>query len=87
MGLTPYVVAWTILAAAVLTLLLSRSLMALHQEESLHLAVDEGRKQKTFYRKIHRIDRLGEILTAIAVAGGMAIAFVYLYHVWVFGPK
>ena len=82
MTLTPYVVTWAVFAVIVLALLLSRNLMALHEDDNLHLATDEERRQKTFYRKIHRIDRWGEVLTGITVAGGLVIAAIYIYQVW-----
>jgi hypothetical protein len=88
MGLTPYVVAWAILAVIVLALLLTRNLtvltrnlMALHEDGSLHLAEDKLHDQKAFYLRIHKIDRWGEVLTAIAVAGGVVIAANYIYQV------
>jgi hypothetical protein len=88
MGLTACVVAWAILAVIVLALLLTRNLMVLtrnlmplHEDGSLHLAEDKLRNQKAFYLRIYKIDRWGEVLTAIAVAGGLAIAAIYIYQV------
>lgn len=82
MRFTPYVVTWAVLAVIVLALLLWRNLMALHEDDNLHLDTGEVQKQAAFYRAIHRIDRLGEILTVITVAGGLAIAGTYIYQVW-----
>jgi hypothetical protein len=82
MGFTPYVVTWAILALIVLALLLYRTLMALHEDDNLHLAAGEEQKQMAFYRMMDSIDRWGEVLTAITVAGGLAIAVTYMYQVW-----
>ena len=82
MKFTPYVVTWAILAVIVLALALYRNLMALHEDDNLHIEAGEERKQMAFYRTIHRIDRWGEILTAITVAGGLIIAGTYIYQVW-----
>jgi hypothetical protein len=88
MGLIPYVVAWATLAVIVLALLLTRNLMvltrnliALHEDGSLHLAEDKLHNQKAFYLRIHRIDRWGEVLTVIAGAGGLVIAAIFIYQV------
>ena len=57
--------------------------MALHEDDNLHIDLQaKNRKQMVFYRTIHSIDRWGEILTAITVAGGLVIAAVYIYQVW-----
>jgi hypothetical protein len=82
MKFTPYVVTWAVLAVIVLALLLYRTLMALHEDDNLHLAAGEEQKQMAFYRVMDRIDRWGEALTAITVAGGLAIALTYMYQVW-----
>lgn len=82
MHFTPYVVSWAILAVIVLALLLYRNVKALHEDDNLHIETGEERKQAAFYRTMHRIDRWGEILTAITVAGGLVIAAAYLYQVW-----
>jgi hypothetical protein len=82
MNFTPYVVTWAILAVIVLALLLWRNLMALHEDDNLHIEPGEERNQAGFYRKIHRIDRWGEILTGITVASGLVIAAAYIYQVW-----
>ena len=41
MKLTPYVVTWAILAVIVLALALYRNLMALHEDDNLHLAAGD----------------------------------------------
>ena len=85
MTFTPYVVTWAIFALIVLALAFYRNLMALHEDDNLHIAASEQKmipKQLAFYRVMDRIDHWGEALTAITVAGGLAIAAVYIYQVW-----
>jgi hypothetical protein len=82
MKFTAYVVIWTVLAAVVLALALYRNLMALHGDDNLHIATGEEPlipRQLAFYRVMDRIDRWGEGLTALAVAGGLVLAGIYLY--------
>jgi hypothetical protein len=82
MKFTPYVVAWAILAVIVLALALYRNLMALHEDDNLHIATGEEPlipQQLAFYRVMGRIDRWGEALTAITVAGGLVLAAIYMY--------
>lgn len=82
MKFTPYVVTWAILAVIVLALALYRSLMALHQDHNLHIATGEAAlipRQLAFYRVMDRIDRWGEGLTVITVAGGLLLAAIYIY--------
>jgi len=85
MKFTPYVVTWAIMALIVLALLLYRTLLALHEDDNLHIAESEQpmiRQQMAFYRIMDRIDHWGEALTAITVAGGLVIAAAYIYQVW-----
>jgi len=82
MKLTPCVVTWAILAVIVLALALYRNLMALHEDDNLHIATgEEGLipKQLAFYRVMDRIDHWGEGLTVITLAGGLVLAAIYMY--------
>lgn len=85
MKFTPYVVTWTIMAVIVLALALYRNLMALHEDDNLHIATGEERmipRQLAFFRMMDSIDRWGEALTAITVVGGLVLAATYIYQVW-----
>jgi hypothetical protein len=85
MKFTPYVVTWALMAVIVLALAFYRNLMALHEDDNLHIAASEQQmipKQMAFYRIMDRIDHWGEALTAITVAGGLVIAAAYIYRVW-----
>ncbi len=82
MRFTPYVVTWAVLAAIVLALALYRNLMALHEDDNLHIATGEEAmipRQQAFYRVMDSIDRWGEGLTALTVGGGLILAAIYLY--------
>lgn len=82
MKFTPYIVTWAILAVIVLVLAIYRNLVALHEDDNLHIATgEEGLipKQLAFYRIMDRIDHWGEALTAVTVAGGLVLAAIYLY--------
>jgi hypothetical protein len=83
MNLTPYIVLWSILGIFVLGLALYRKLVTTHQEDDLvHLSRGEERlipHQVAVNQKIHKIDRVGELLTVVTVIGGLAIAAAYLY--------
>ena len=82
MRLTPYVATWAIMAVFVLALALYRNLMALHEDANLHIATGEEvmiPRQMAFYRVMDKIDRWGEGLTAITVAGGIVLAAIYVY--------
>jgi hypothetical protein len=82
MKFTPYVVTWAILAVIVLALAIYRNLVALHEDDNLHLATGAERlipKQLAFYRVMDRIDRWGEALTAVTVASGLILAAIYVY--------
>ena len=81
MKFTPYVVTWAILAVTVLALAIYRNLVALHEDDNLHIAGAERLipKQMAFYRVMDRIDRWGGALTAVTVASGLILAAIYLY--------
>jgi len=85
MGFTPYVVAWAVLGVVVLGLAIYRNLMALHEDDNLHIATGEEKliaPQVAFHRFMDRVDRWGEALTAVTVISGLAIAAMYVYQVW-----
>lgn len=84
MKLTPYVLIWAVLAVVVLALAIYRNLMALHEDDNLHISTGEDGlipKQLAFYRVMDKIDHWGEGLTVIAVAGGLVLAGIYLYSI------
>lgn len=77
------VVLWSCLAAIVLLLAIVRSVAGLHEDDNIHIAPGEEQlipKQVAFYGLLNRIDRWGKALTILTVAGGLALAAVYLYR-------
>ncbi len=84
MSLNPYVAIWIVLALIVLGIALYRQAVARRDDQSLHLI--EGEKliaeQTRAYKKIGTIDRWGQSLTVVAIVYGLALAAIYLYHVW-----
>ncbi len=83
MTLTPFVVIWVCLAVVVLGLAMARNLAGLHEDDNLHLAKGSEAlvsEQVAFFGLLGRIDRWGKALTVITIAGGLALAAVYLYQ-------
>ncbi len=90
MNLTPYISIWVAMAVGVLALALQRMIVASHEDETLHIGENEAHlvdQQTKVFRKIQTIDRWGKLLTVIAVLYGLALAGVYLYHMWLESSK
>jgi hypothetical protein len=83
--MTPLVVFWAILGLATLALALYRIILALHEDDYVHLAAGEERLipgQVAAFRKLGLIDRWGVILTVATVVFGLALGALYLYEVF-----
>jgi hypothetical protein len=83
MNLTLYVVAWALLALAVLGLALYRKLATLQEDDLIHLGPGEDKlipQQVAFSRKLDTLDRWGKALTIITCAAGLMLAAVYLFQ-------
>ena len=84
MSLNPYVAIWIVLALIVLGMAAYRQVVARRDDQSLHLI--EGEKliaeQTRAYKKIKTIDLWGQSLIVVAIVYGLALAAIYLYHVW-----
>ncbi len=84
--LVAYVLAgWVALAAAVVMLALYRRWVARGEYDALHVRDSESvqiPQQDLFARRLNRIDSLGKILTAVAIAYGLVLAGTYLYQHW-----
>jgi hypothetical protein len=86
MTFTPYVVTWAVFAVIVLALAIYRNLLALHEDDNLHIAAGEQQlipKQMAFFRMMDTIDRWGKGLTIFTFAGGVVLLAAYIYRVWV----
>ena len=84
MDWTFYVVCWAILAASVAGLAGYRAWMASHEDDTIHLSGDGSAiaKQKSAFHKLALVDRVGKVLTALAIASGIIILAWYSYLVW-----
>jgi len=84
-NLTPYVVTWAVLALVVLGLALYRNLFSMKEDNYLHLSEGEERQipaQVAFDRRLGALDRWGQGLTVVALAGGLVLAFLFVYRTW-----
>ena len=82
----PFVIAWAALAVVVIVMAIYRSVIAIHEDDSLHIRDDEAgvvAEQTALGRKLDVLDRWGKILTVVTVATGLALASVYVYSSWV----
>ena len=79
-NLIPYLAIWSLLALAVIALLVTRKIVAGKEDDHIHVLDGVPVTQQTVVaHKLDVIDRWGKILTALAVAGGLAIAALYVY--------
>jgi hypothetical protein len=84
MQLTVYVVIWSCLAVVVLALALVRFVVALHEDDNIHISVAQESLisgQKAIFGKLDAIDRWGKTLTVLALVSGLALAALYLKQV------
>lgn len=90
MNLVPYVATWIPLAVVVVVLAVYRSLIASHEDETIHVLEGDApavTAQVKLSRKLGRVERWGKILTVIVVVYGLIIAGMYLYNIWQQGAK
>ncbi|MBX9603094.1 MAG: hypothetical protein K2X35_18970 [Bryobacteraceae bacterium] len=77
---------WLAMAAAVLALVAYRKMVAVHEDDMVHLRDDEAKlvtQQTAVAHRLEMIDRWGKMLTLVTALFGAAIAALYLYEVWV----
>ena len=85
MNFTVVVVLWSAMALVVLLTAIYRKLVAGEEDSVLHLHEGENNvvsHQASVAHKLELIDRFGKTATVLVVAGGLAIASVYLYQAW-----
>jgi len=85
MNLLPYLAIWAILAVWVLALGAYRIMVARRDDSTLDVLESNDRviaQQKMAIQKIGAIDRWGKSLTVVTVLYGLAIAAVYIAHLW-----
>ena len=82
--MTPFVVLWAVLGLFTLGLALYRIILALHEDDCVHLAAAEQRfipNQVAAFHKIGLVDRWGITLTVATIVFGLALGVFYLYQV------
>lgn len=85
MNLVPYILGWSVLGIVVVVLAIYRSMVARHEDDSLHVMAGEApiiAHQQKLGRKIEHIEAWGKTLTAVLVVYGLILAAIYLYHAW-----
>lgn len=81
-NLIPYVGFWILLAVLVLGLALYRKFISVRGDNYVHISEGEARyipHQVAVNQKIDKVDRCGEVLTAITLVAGVGLACLYLY--------
>jgi hypothetical protein len=85
MNLTPYIIAWSVLAIVVVALALMRKNVVAHEDDSIHLgggAAVINEQQATVAKRLASIERWGKICTALLVAGGLVLGGYYGLSLW-----
>jgi hypothetical protein len=83
--MTPFVVLWAVLGLFTLGLALYRIILALHEDDCVHLVAAEQRlipHQLAVFHKIGLVDRWGITLTIVTVVFGFALGAFYIYQVF-----
>jgi hypothetical protein len=83
MNFTPFLVAWAVVAAATITLMIYRAVIGAHEDESLHVAGGGDRlvaEQQALFKKLAVVERWTKILLLLTVAYGLVLGGSYLYH-------
>lgn len=84
LDLRPFFVLWIVLATSVIALIVRRKMLAIHEDDSLHvMQTGPAAQQVDLAHKLDQIDKWGKILTAIAVVFGLLVGAAYVYQVWV----
>jgi len=87
----PFVVLWSVMAAAVLAMIVWRKMVASHEDDQIHVldgASDAvSQQQVQLANKLEMIDKWGKTLTVITLVFGVVLAAFFVYHGWVAGAK
>lgn len=83
-NLTPYAIAWGLLAIVVIFLAFWRRHVAAQEDDTLHVTGPDNVvvQQMTVARKLELIDRWGKILTVILAITGLILAVLYGMYLW-----
>jgi hypothetical protein len=82
-NILPLIVSWSALALVVLGLLAYRKVVALQEDDTLHVMDNTAVSQQSMVaRKLEAIDKWGKLLTVVAFVYGLMVAAAYFYNVW-----
>ena len=86
LNLFPFVVLWSVMAIAVLALIVIRKRIASGEDDTLHVMEGDARMiphQQELAHKLEVIDRWGKSLTVVTVVFGMIVGALWVYQGWV----
>jgi ABC-type nitrate/sulfonate/bicarbonate transport system permease component len=83
-NLTPFAVAWGVLALVVLFLALWRRHLAAQEDDTLHLSGPDTviSQQMTVARKLELVEKWGKALTIVLAITGLILAVMYGMYLW-----
>jgi ABC-type nitrate/sulfonate/bicarbonate transport system permease component len=83
-NLTPYAIAWGLLAIVVIILAFWRRHVAAQEDDTLHVTGPDNvlAQQMTVARKLELIDRWGKTLTVILAITGLILGVLYAMYLW-----
>ncbi|MEJ5369743.1 MAG: hypothetical protein WHT08_15630 [Bryobacteraceae bacterium] len=83
-NLTPYAIAWGVLALVVIGLAFWRRHVAMQEDDTLHVTGPDNVlvQQMTVARKLELIDKWGKTLTVILAITGLILAVLYGMYLW-----
>jgi len=85
MTIVPFAALWACLVVAVIGLAVYRRIIALREDDCIHVAAAEAGNilgQISIAHKLEVVDRWGKILTILAVSSGVVLGAAYLYYLW-----
>lgn len=85
MALTPLAISWVVLAVIVLSLAIYRSILARKDDETVHISDLETAmiaQQAAAAGRLERVDRIGKMLTIVALLYGVVLAGIWIHGVW-----
>jgi len=80
-----FLVLGALCTVATLALIAYRFRLTYREDTSIHLSVAESslaEHQRLVDHRLHWIDRVGPVLTVLAVVYGLVLTFVYVYIPW-----
>jgi ABC-type nitrate/sulfonate/bicarbonate transport system permease component len=83
-NLTPYAIAWGVLALIVIFLAFWRRHVASQEDDTLHVTGPETviQQQMTVAQKLELIDKWGKALTVLLAITGLILAVMYGLYLW-----